>query len=421
MEESEPSVRYSVQTLNRVTLDYEPCCLEFWDTTHFVVGYYHLDKQDEDNEEHGKAQVRSGAIDIMKIIGSEGDIQYLERVAFNTSSVLDLHFQESSNRVEGSDPILVAALSTGSLVSYKLRQTTKSSTETRFQEQTFHQVAPPTILVTAFQFHTDPNIICAALSTGEIILCVLDLSSPAISPESEPRSVDYRDTEKLMTICNHDLEAWYVVPSIDGISVLSGGDDATFRVSDCSGFLAAHSDGDKFSVGAPVQRVDRRIHQAGVTVIYPLSKSIMLTGSYDDHIRAVSVPSVGRPTVLTELDLGGGVWRLQELSRTQHRPMDASNDRVSWVVLVSCMYAGVRVVEIKLENDIWSIDVLARFEEHKSMNYASAAIPSADGHLWKEEGGAEFVSTSFYDKLLCVWRTGPQDGNRCATISATGT
>lgn len=57
--------------------------------------------------------------------------------------------------------------------------------------------------------------------------------------------------------------------------------------------------------------------------------------------------------------------------------------------------------------------MLAKFEEHKSMNYGSDVQPlltgvGGDGGV---EGGAEqqhekrvIVSTSFYDKLMCVWR-----------------
>lgn len=42
---------------------------------------------------------------------------------------------------------------------------------------------------------------------------------------------------------------------------------------------------------------------------------------------------------------------------------------------------------------VWSFDVLAKFEEHKSMNYGSDVQPST----------GMIVSTSFYDKLMCLW------------------
>ena len=64
------------------------------------------------------------------------------------------------------------------------------------------------------------------------------------------------------------------------------------------------------------------------------------------------------------------------------------------------MHAGTRIVKLSRgeqdEND-WTFEVLARFEEHKSMNYGSDVQPG--------EGKVKtMVSTSFYDKLLCLWR-----------------
>jgi diphthamide biosynthesis protein 7 len=77
------------------------------------------------------------------------------------------------------------------------------------------------------------------------------------------------------------------------------------------------------------------------------------------------------------------------------------------------MHAGTRVVRLSRCGDGWEFGVLAKFEEHKSMNYGSDVQPlltgvGGDGGV---EGGAEqqhekrvIVSTSFYDKLMCVWR-----------------
>jgi diphthamide biosynthesis protein 7 len=46
----------------------------------------------------------------------------------------------------------------------------------------------------------------------------------------------------------------------------------------------------------------------------------------------------------------------------------------------------------------YRFNVLSRFEEHKSMNYGSDFQPGVEDKL-------QVVSTSFYDKLLCVWET----------------
>jgi len=64
------------------------------------------------------------------------------------------------------------------------------------------------------------------------------------------------------------------------------------------------------------------------------------------------------------------------------------------------MHAGTRIVKLSRseqgEKD-WTFEVLARFGEHKSMNYGSDVQPG-EGRM------KTIVSTSFYDKLLCLWR-----------------
>jgi diphthamide biosynthesis protein 7 len=61
------------------------------------------------------------------------------------------------------------------------------------------------------------------------------------------------------------------------------------------------------------------------------------------------------------------------------------------------MHAGTRVVELlKTTDGEYRLQVLGRFEEHKSMNYGSDFQPA-----WREK--LAVVSTSFYDKLLCLW------------------
>jgi len=71
----------------------------------------------------------------------------------------------------------------------------------------------------------------------------------------------------------------------------------------------------------------------------------------------------------------------------------------SILILASCMHAGARVVRLREGQDgAWSFEVLARFEEHRSMNYGSDVQPSRDRVV------RTVASTSFYDKLLCLWR-----------------
>jgi len=191
---------------------------------------------------------------------------------------------------------------------------------------------------------------------------------------------------------------------------------------------------------------------------------ILLTGSYDDNLRILSrdasSPAKRPCTVLAQADLGGGVWRLHALSFSEREGAcaDVGNsneekgpgqgkgqgeERVvqrAWTVLASCMHAGARVVRVEQwgcasedqrqdrdrdqshgygEVGQWTITVLAKFEEHASMNYGSDVQPVisvSNGLTGREDDGdagrtRTVVSTSFYDRLMCLWRFRHQDAD----------
>ena len=153
-----------------------------------------------------------------------------------------------------------------------------------------------------------------------------------------------------------------------------------------------------------VDWVDRRIHGAGVTAILPLGikggEVVVVTGSYDDHIRLVNVPVGARRRVLCEMNLGGGVWRIKLLEAAWDSVSSSGDGAGHVVLLVSCMHAGARIVRlVREEEGGWGFEVLAKFEEHKSMNYGSDCQPARN-----DRGQWTFVTTSFYDRLLCLWR-----------------
>ncbi|OGM39206.1 hypothetical protein ABOM_012124 [Aspergillus bombycis] len=114
-----------------------------------------------------------------------------------------------------------------------------------------------------------------------------------------------------------------------------------------------------------------RHHTAGVTAILPLSVEVeggapvVLTGSYDEPYACIMRRGAGR-----------------------------------------CWRRLVRVTRTLGEDAGWEIEVLAEFTEHQSMNYAS--------DVWKPDGGYDLqgketsellcISSSFYDRRLCLWR-----------------
>jgi diphthamide biosynthesis protein 7 len=257
-------------------------------------------------------------------------------------------------------------------------------------------------LVTAFSWHPDGKTLGLTLSTGNVHL------GEYVETDSDTTAVR---TSEVMT---HDLEAWTLSFLPDGSGVLSGGDDAALRFTELSRSpIDISESSDAYPEYAPWRKtpwVDKKIHGAGVTAILPMywdpEAMLIITGSYDDHIRLIEAPAIGRRQVLAEMDLGGGVWRLKVLER---KPVwHQSRDPASWgcnsrpeeiVLLVSCMHAGARIVRLVRVDGAWQFEVLAKFEEHKSMNYGSDCQPEAIG-----QDQRTLLTTSFYDRLLCLWR-----------------
>ena len=273
-----------------------------------------------------------------------------------------------------------------------------------------------------------PSVLAVSLSSGSI--AILNYVSTSILVQSFEA---------------HSLEAWTVAwsASVDSPDCIlySGGDDSRLctapldmpalvraatqhysigSVADAFASSAAvkldgaesaemgNEDNAKLPSNISVENLsfDSKIHGAGVTAILPIQRlneadpEIMLTGSYDEYMR-VLVPRPNRKwKVATEQRLGGGVWRLKLLSKESD---PSANVQTRLKVLASCMHAGSRILEVCCRSDEqWTIAVLARFEEHESMNYGSDATRLADishsnGHT------TTVVSTSFYDKRLCVW------------------
>lgn len=156
-----------------------------------------------------------------------------------------------------------------------------------------------------------------------------------------------------------------------------------------------------------------RHHTAGVTAILPLPVSlfddapVLLTGSYDEGLRVYHATRRGE--VLSEQGLDGGVWRLQLLDITQiTNDENATNvNETRFLVLASCMHAGTRIVQVTCKQQDgsweWDIEVLAKFTEHESMNYASGVWNCTEPSRDTTASELLVVSSSFYDRRLCVW------------------
>ena len=273
----------------------------------------------------------------------------------------------------------------------------KASSEALLHQISVVDVADPSVLVLALAWSAlprSPSIIAISLSTGQV--CIFDYLIPGIS---------------MRFIDAHSLEAWTIawskVKTVNGLPYLySGGDDSALVVHNTYDILQLESPDTEPSIDTgyePISR-DTKTHSAGVTAILPLTgeyctdREILVTGSYDEFLRVLLPKFPSRRTeILAEKRLDGGVWRLKQLGSSRAGPAGGKK----FQILVSCMHAGARVVEVSHSAEAtWSIRVLAKFEEHESMNYASDAQEEDNYDTAKTR---RFISSSFYDKRLCVW------------------
>ncbi|KAF1984460.1 hypothetical protein K402DRAFT_413934 [Aulographum hederae CBS 113979] len=401
----------------RLELDLPPSCMAFCphDPQYLVVGTYHLNRQEDANQsdtqdEDHQRQKRTGSLILLKVVQAHVTICQTLTTDFG---ILDLHFQPSISEAHGhgqapretctSRGQLCVATSTGSLQIYQIKRGMNQGDTPYIVHSSTYQFFPKEVLVLSFAWHPLlANIVCATLSDGRVTICRLRSQE-----QSDMLEGDSVHTDNLVRVVEHDLEAWISAFTPDGSILFSGGDDAVLSYVPLNlprdyPIFEASRDSTQPAVAdlpsSPSWR-DKKVHQAGVTSILPVLQNITITGSYDDHIRVLSTPASGRRQVLAEKNLGGGVWRLGVLEGPSYgSDMDSS---VRYLVLASCMYAGIRIVEIRCDRGSdWTIEILARFEEHQSMNYAS------DMHPLHSDERKMIVSTSFYDKLLCIWHFG---------------
>ncbi len=312
-------------------------------------------------------------------------------VLLQPSAILDLHFQTTP----GSRDQFAVVSSTATLSVFRLSPTGPDPSHLEALRVICISGFGEDILFLSCSWHPSiPDILAVTTSTGQVLL----VNSQNGAAES---------------VISHSLEAWtaaFSPPELGNTEVAapftlySGGDDSilnhvsvTVNATDAGGSLL-------LQVPFPAARISG--HQAGVTSILPSGlitpdgAQLVLTGSYDDCIRAYAIFEPGkaqgaqRTRLLAEKNLGGGVWRLRPVESV------ARTSPGTWrlTILASCMHAGCRVVEVSGDDTTCRIQVLARFEEHKSMNYASDYQPYSGGLR-----ALQCVSTSFYDKLLCLW------------------
>ncbi|KAF2211315.1 hypothetical protein CERZMDRAFT_43657 [Cercospora zeae-maydis SCOH1-5] len=453
-----------LNSIHSLTLDLPPSCIQFCPTRPdiFVIGTYFLHRNDaaqdsssqetsDDASSAGRAaaltQKRTGSLILYEI---SHDKTITERSSLATDfAILDVQWAPYPERVGGSSggssknddgPLLAVATSTGSLAFYRLEETRPTipaaadtgAAAARQQSQTalvlscVRQVTEDTILVLSLTWHPfRPNVLGMTLSDGKVVLCTSEHA------EADSAAVvacwDRNAVISMHDVHEHELEAWIMnFTRGSDTKLLSGGDDMMLQCSQQVGSLQNDSAKHESEKGFEILWQDRKLHQAGVTAILLLTDTLIVTGSYDDHIRLLSLPAIGRRKVLAELNLGGGVWRLKLLTPSSSPALSTTiNKSNTFILLCSCMHAGTRVVRLQRnaekasatdaekftavadegDDHDWTFSIIARFEEHQSMNYGSDVQPNrSSSSISSKVGGKQtIISTSFYDRLLCLW------------------
>lgn len=326
---------------------------------------------------------------------------HLRQTLPQPSALLDLHFCPHQDKGD----ICATASSTGSLSI--LRVNPDLSSDSKLQVLATSQVFEPDVLVLSCAWHPSKhNLVGVTASNGTVHILSLDNFNKAHHIQGNP-------------IIEHTLEAWTlnISPIVDTSNnddgeqfiIYSGADDSQLCHRQCKqlSFRESQNKEGDIAIETTLPIATVKGHGAGVTAILPLPLSlqdgcrIVVTGSYDDTIRVFAMShsnlayfGAGRTgRLLGELNIGGGVWRL--------KLVDAVPIEGNWKVriLASCMHAGARLVALTGGlSEEWRFETLCRFEDHQSMNYGSDVNPQTIGC-----GKLMFLSTSFYDKLLCRW------------------
>ncbi|KAL1384772.1 hypothetical protein HDK64DRAFT_206983 [Phyllosticta capitalensis] len=446
----------TLSSLFSTTLPIPPSCIEFvpgcreW----CVVGTYFLEKGSEEEEREG-GQKRSGSLVLLRLEGEEGEGERRVTTAATSPTpfaIFDLHFSpySATSISQSSQPaphLLGLASSTGSIALYAIDPSAATSSAQITHLRTL-QLFPPTDLLTYFSWHpTVPMLAAAALADGRVVTAASGNASSGKGSGSKRR-------KRTLTLLAHALEAWVTAFAPDGGALYSGGDDAALKgvglPEDDDDDDASSGEEEEHMFSPPWHWQDARTHGVGVTFILPLPlplpqtaspsatpSLLLLTGSYDESLRLLAPPPPFGPRrvrALADVPLDGGVWRVCVVDGpTAVSTADKGVVKVQWTLLVSCMHAGTRVVwltgssassssssssaaaaDTQAESEWnWAFEVLARFEEHQSMNYASAVQPPPSSKEREGEKGGSgegkrkrkrtVISTSFYDRLVALW------------------
>ncbi|KAF2438462.1 hypothetical protein P171DRAFT_423673 [Karstenula rhodostoma CBS 690.94] len=391
-----------IELCKEITLDRRPDVIKFWphDDQYAVVGTYTLLDDESAETEVPTSQQRVGSLNLIHVTDDKIAIIQTLPTPFG---VYDLHFAPGKEIQAGKeDPgSFAVASSTGSVALYRLipsEEDDASSLHPKIRHMYTIQYFSKDILITSLDWRRH-DLVAMTLSSGQV--CLGKVRDPSVDPIIS------------VELMQHDFQAWHCSfvesenGSETGLGLISGGDDATLRYTPVEtdqisalGFV----DEDSTPNSLPTTSwVDRKIHQAGVTAVMLIGSTstghLVITGSYDDHIRLLHIPNVGRREVLAEEYLEGGVFRIKLVAKCGQDNSGSSETQQSYALIVSCMQAGARIVNLHKTGEEWRFDVKAKFEKN-----AGTLLYASDCQSAGADGRRTIVSTSFEDRKLYLWK-----------------
>ncbi|RHZ51932.1 uncharacterized protein CDV56_105788 [Aspergillus thermomutatus] len=374
-----------------IFLDQPPSCLQFCPAApdNFIIGTYLL-SENKDNDGNVQ-QTKTGSLQLWNLNPLNNELSLIQKLSL-PYAVFDLHFHPRDAS------ILAIATSAASVALFKV-STGPETTISHLWDLPVHEdpSTPALFLAWAPQNwfpRREQDGFAVTFSDGRT--SVYGTTSADKAELTEQSSIIELGTFE----ATQTIEVWFVAlaslrdpssgseePSLPYL--FTGDDFGSLHTRQLSEQAAV--EGEEPLAPLVLDYDDRaRHHTGGVTSILPLplplseGAPLLLTGSYDDCLRVYHATRRGQ--VLAEECLGGGVWRLQLLKTEQKPASETEGEEWRFLILASCMHAGTRVVAVTWKprrvddsGSEWSIDVLAQFTEHESMNYAS--------DVWKAEGG----------------------------------
>ncbi|EED12396.1 conserved hypothetical protein [Talaromyces stipitatus ATCC 10500] len=443
----------TVSSLVTEFLDQPPSCLEFCpkDPNYFVVGTYLLqehkepaeEKKSGEGEEEGDEgtapssvkQTKTGSLQLWHLDITAPKLQHKQTVPLS-HAVFDLKFHPFRHHIlgiagsNGSISIYSVLSEDGNNYNIGIQHIWTTSAEHANNSTLYFTWFPQDWFPLQTSPYTDG--FAASFANGTTRIYLLDAERENRHDIAQNKGNYNFIVKEHLPERRKNIEPWFIaLAKYRNPSVMGGSESFMFTGDDMGNLWTQsftypedrNSSGDleeDFMICDYRDTDDEGLrHTAGVTAILPLptvgmvkKMPILLTGSYDEYIRVYH--ATFRGAILAQKRLGGGVWRLQLIGdpTTTHTTTGASTiTEVQFLVLASCMHAGTRIVKVNWKrpqvgaNELgsWDIEILAQFTENESMNYASG--------IWKggetsATTGRELVgvSSSFYDKRLCLWK-----------------